>query len=162
MHHAARDLGAPGAEILGPGHRIVGAWSGAAAAYAFHLPAWQVGASAALAVVTAAGKCSPDADQSWLGFLGHRRHTYEVALAGAVCAAAWLLGAPWPVWALIVGWCSHLAADAVFGRPGYGRGPGVPVFGHYAGVGLKVGGWAERCAVLALVAAATVLPVALR
>ena len=142
--------------MLGPGHRIVGAWSGAAAAYAFHLPAWQVGASAALAVVTAAGKCSPDADQSWLGFLGHRRLTHEVALAGAVCAVAWLLGAPWPVWALIVGWCSHLAADAVFGRPGYGRGPGVPVFGHYVGVGLKVGGWLEHATSVALVGAALV------
>ena len=50
----------------------------------------------------------------------------------------------------------------MFGRAGYGRGKGVPVFGIYVGVGLKVGGWAECCAILALVAAATVLPLALR
>lgn len=139
---------------MAPGHRIVGAWCGYSAALAAGLPTWQCGASAALACLTAAGRFSPDADQSWLKVLGHRRLTHEVAVAGAVVAAAGLAGAPWGVWALVVGWCSHLVADFVFGKAGYGRGKGVPVFGVYVGLGLKVGGWAEHATSAALVGAA--------
>lgn len=148
--------------MMSTGHRIVGAWAGAGAACVAGLPPWAVGTSAALAVVTAAGKASPDADQSWLRFLGHRRLTHDVAVPLVAAAGLWLSAAPWPVWALLTGWCSHLGADFLFGKAGYGRGKGVPVFGIYVGVGLKVGGWLEHATSAALVGAALVVVLLVR
>jgi hypothetical protein len=147
-------------------HHLLGASAGLGLAAVSGWPAWQAGAAAGLAALTAGGPFSPDADayrwwrlaDRWLpdevlghgGPLGHRRlsHWWGVpALAGAVVLSAAAVHPGWPwwvAWALLGGWASHLLGDWLFGRasPYEGRGAGIPLapwWGH-SGVGLDVGG----------------------
>jgi len=84
-------------------------------------------AGALIAPVFAAGRWSPDADQTWLAHLGHRRSTHRpdttaVALT-VVSLAVWAPLAvvlPWGLHLLalapVTGWWSHLVGDSIFGR----------------------------------------------
>jgi hypothetical protein len=110
-------------------------------------PAWQAAASAVIATAAAAGWTSPDADQSWLSWApgGHRGLTHWWLLP-ALGAAAVLVFVPaagaWPLWALLLGWSSHLVGDFIFGD----RPPGIPMapWWAYAGLRLNSGGGVER------------------
>ncbi len=86
--------------------------------------------------VMAANKTSPDIDHAFSGrVLGHRRllHWWGLPVIALVYTSI-----PFSVfW----GWMSHIIADFIFGKAGYGRDKGVPMllwFAH-AGVGLKSG-----------------------
>lgn len=169
-----------GPHVNGRGHRAVGIACGLTLAATTHAPAWQWPITLAVAVATSAGPTSPDIDQTraWRradrltpdehlgagGPLQHRGVTHWwalPALAALLTLTACPPGARWVAWAALTGWTSHLLADAVFGRPGCGRGPGIPLLGWtgHVGVGLPVGGALEaavaRVAVPATVAALT-------
>jgi len=131
----------------GSTHRLLAASSSLAISTATGAPAWQAGGAALISTATAAGWTSPDADQSWLGWLpgGHRGLSHWWGLpAVAALATSNLAPAPvaWVAWALILGWTSHLVGDFVFGI----RPPGIPTMPWWAHVGLRFdsGGTLER------------------
>jgi len=154
--------------MMGTTHRLTGVCAGLAYAQVAHLGPLELFGSMVLAAGTAAGRTSPDLDQRWawrfvdgvlpdeaLGHGGPMRHRGLAHWWGLPLAAALTLPAlvrpelRWVVWALIVGWCSHLIGDFVFGKPSVmqARGPGIPVapwWGHL-GLGLDTGGRLERC-----------------
>jgi len=151
--------------MKGSTHRILGACAGVALGTSAGWTWPHVVAAGWLATVSAAGRTSPDVDQDWLwtrvdrlvpdewlgnnGPLQHRGIAHFWGLPLAAALAAWLLvpdGWRWLPWALIAGWASHLAGDFLFGRPGAGRGAGIPFspWWNHRGVGLAVGGWLER------------------
>lgn len=149
---------------MGQGHRAVGAGAGLTLAALTHVPAWQWPLIVAAAVATSSGPLSPDVDQSgwWRltdrivpdealgdgGPLQHRgiTHWWALPALGAVLVHVLAPGAGWVAYAALTGWASHLVGDFVFGREGCGRGPGIPLLGWRAhiGLGLPVGGWLER------------------
>ena len=84
------------------------------------------GAGVAVAPAFAAGPFSPDADVTWLSFLGHRKATHRPDTTALVLTlitlVAWLALAPQMpfgtdalIWAPVAGWWSHLAGDMIFG-----------------------------------------------
>jgi hypothetical protein len=125
----------------------------------------------ALAALTAAGRSSPDADQSrgwrefddavpdeWLGGGGPLQHRGIMHWWGLPATAQWALWplvqrmpaplhplAGLPLAALLIGWWSHLLGDFLFGRAGYGRAAGIPLgpWHWHIGLGLDVGGRLE-------------------
>ena len=148
-------------------HHLAGAAAGLGLAATLSWPLWQAGMAAAAGGSTAGGRWSPDADQyRWWrrtdrilpdellgnsGPLRHRGITHWWGIpALAAVAVLVLVPAPlrWPAWALITGWCSHLAGDFVFGAacPYEHRGPGIPLapWWRHRGMGLDSGGLVER------------------
>lgn len=124
------------------GHVRVGLAASAVTSVALGGPPlhWVVGAG--LAVATCQGPVSPDADQSWLRWVGpHRGPTHDVVWPVLV-AAVMTLGAPWWAWYLWAGWVSHLVADFLVGE----QPMGVPVCGVFrVGLGaLTPGTWLLR------------------
>ncbi len=150
---------------MGPTHRLAGAWAGALYGWQIGLPWWACAGTAAASTLTSAGALSPDVDQGkawrtmnrwlpdelfgWGGPLKHRGITHWPGLP--LAAAYGLHGAPlWPwlapfLWALVIGWASHLVLDFVWGRAFGHRGKGVPLLGWtgYVGLGLDAGGVSE-------------------
>jgi hypothetical protein len=144
------------------GHTLAGASASLAVASLAGWPLWQ---QVAAGGIGAAVGPLPDVDQrrwwrtldhllpdEWLGHGGPFRHrgiTHWWGLPAVAAPAVLLLPAgQWLAWAALGGWCSHLAADWVFGRacPQEGRGPGIPLapwWSHH-GLGGDVDGWGER------------------
>lgn len=93
---------------------------------------------------------SPDADleRGWLGHLGHRGPLHDLAWPVLALIPMALLHAPWIFMGPVLGWLSHLLADAVFGKAHGDRRPaGVPLFGRYvslSGGRLASDGWTSR------------------
>lgn len=149
----------------GPDHRMAAAATWVAVSIATWGPTWQTLAGIPIAVLFSAGRTSPDIDNTrgwktldrwipdeWLGAggpLGHRRLMHWWGIPAAAAALTWLLmPAPlaWAAYAGIIGWASHLAFDAIFGKAGYGTPRGIPVgpwFWHI-GAGLKSDGRAQH------------------
>lgn len=137
--------------MMGPQHRLLGAFAGAGVASAAGLPWSMVALTGIVATTTAHGAASPDMDQTgtWRALTRwapaalrkHRGLTHWWALPAA---AWWAVGhhlpaaAHWPAYALLIGWASHLLGDALFGR--IELWPGGPDFG----LGLDTDGWLER------------------
>jgi LexA-binding, inner membrane-associated putative hydrolase len=131
----------------GSTHRLFGASASLAVSTMIGAPAWQTAASAVIATASAAGWTSPDADQSWLRWSpgGHRGLTHWWGLPAALALATLAFVPPeaaWAVWALLLGWSSHLVGDFIFGE----RPPGIPMapWWAYAGLRLDSGGLIER------------------
>lgn len=151
--------------MKGTTHRLLGACSGVTlgTAAGWHWP--QIVAAGWLATLTAGGRLSPDVDQHWgwtlvdrlvpdewlgnNGPLQHRglAHWWGLPLVGFTATwsmppTAWV----WVLHALLTGWTSHLVGDYLFGRPGAGRGAGIPFapWWSHRGLGLAVGGVLER------------------
>lgn len=131
----------------GSTHRLFAASTSLAISTGYGQPAWQTGAAAVIATASAAGWTSPDADQSWLAWVpgGHRGLTHWWGLPAAAALATLLFVPPeaaWAVWALLVGWTSHLVGDFLFGE----RPPGIPLapWWAYSGIRLDSGGGIER------------------
>ncbi len=142
----------------GSTHRLFAAstavltWTAAAA------PGWQTLAATVIATASSAGWTSPDSDQSWLSWVpgGHRGLTHWWGIPAAVAAATLTFVPPsgaWAIWALLLGWTSHLLGDFIFGE----RPPGIPLapWWHHVGLHLDSGGWIERRVVAPLLPAAT-------
>ncbi len=131
----------------GSTHRLFAASVSLAVSAGSGIPMWQGVASALIATATSAGWTSPDADQTWLRRMpgGHRGLLHWWGLP-ALLAVATLLYIPpdtaWAIWALLLGWSSHLVGDFIFGE----RPPGIPMapWWQYAGLGLNSGGVTER------------------
>ncbi len=117
-------------------HRVFAAGSWLLLSAATHRSGHDALAGLVGSQLMASGKTSPDLDHAFEGeILGHRRLLHWWG---------------WPVLALAFtplpfsvfwGWFSHIVADFIFGKAGYGRDKGVPMllwFGH-AGLGLKSG-----------------------
>ena len=140
--------------MLGPTHRLTGAVAGAGWAVYTDQPTLSVALAALVATASSAGWGSPDVDQSgpfvWAGralgpagrLVAHRRgitHWWALPLAAWMWAVPGLPGeVAWSATALLLGWMSHLAGDAVFGRV-----PIAPGWGPMVGLGLRTGGWVE-------------------
>lgn len=147
--------------MLGTGHRVV-ASSGWVALTAFTgMPAWQTAAGVIPAVAFSAGITSPDVDNTRLwkklvaatntgDVLGHRRLMHWWGLPAVAAGWAQSVGVPFLIWAAIFGWASHVAADCLVGRRGYGTPEGVPLLPWWChvGAGLKCGGIGERLLVI--------------
>jgi len=149
----------------GTTHRLLGASSGVALGTVAGWGWPQIVAAGWLATLTASGPTSPDLDQhrlwhlldrllpdEWLGRNGplqHRGLAHWWGLPASAGALAWS-SLPnryvWLAYALLAGWASHLVGDWFFGRPGQGRGPGIPFapWWNHRGLGLAVGGILER------------------
>lgn len=145
-------------------HRLAGAWTGALYGWHTGLPMWACAATAGAATLTSAGVLSPDVDQfkawrrvdrwtpdelfGWGGPMKHRGLTHWPGWP--VLAIHLLQGQPSSmlsvaVWALVLGWASHLLLDFIWGRAFGDRGCGVPLLGWtgYVGLGLDAGGKSE-------------------
>lgn len=157
--------------MKGMTHRLLGACSGVALGTAAGWQWPQIVAAGWLATLTAGGRTSPDIDQhglwglvdrilpdEWLGNNGplqHRGIAHWWGLPVGAFAASWsMLPADWAwvVYALLAGWTSHLGGDYLFGRPGAGRGAGIPFapWWNHRGIGLAVDGVLERVVTWAL------------
>lgn len=129
------------------------------------------------AIATSYGPTSPDADNTptakridaaipdeILGGCGPLHHRALLHWWG-LPALAYLIVDPVPGWprlilmAAIIGWTSHILADFVFGKAGFGTRRGIPIlpWGWHVGLGLKVGGPAEKATVQVLRAAAGIM-----
>lgn len=91
----------------------------------------------------------PDERLGYGGPLKHRGIShwwFWPALAAYLAYGADMGDVGWVVWALILGWSSHLAGDFLFGR---GRDAGIPIgpWFWYVGLGLKSGGFVEHALV---------------
>lgn len=147
---------------MGNSHRVTAAASWVTASTVAGMPLWQAAAGVVPAVAFSAGITSPDIDNTrtfrrlvdWTNthdVLGHRRLMHWWGLPAAVAGYAQSSGAPWVVWAAILGWASHVVADCLVGRRGYGTPEGVPLapWWFHVGAGLKCGGIGERVLVVA-------------
>lgn len=156
---------------MGPGHRALGATSAAGALVVAAPRGVVAGALVVLAaVVTSGGALSPDVDQTraWrritggTGACAHRRVTHWWAWPALLFALSGRLDDAQLsalAFGVAVGWGSHLAGDAAFGRGSPWRPAGIPLLpsrGH-VGLGLPVGGRLEHWVTRALVAASWVL-----
>jgi hypothetical protein len=137
--------------MMGPSHRVAGALAGAGWATWQGQPLSVVAMTALVATATSNGPASPDGDQTQLWRTATRltpawvrRHRGILHWWG-IPAAAWFAVSTldplvqWAAYALIVGWASHLAGDAIFGK--------VPIdpFGRIkVGLGLDTGGILEN------------------
>ena len=143
------------------GHRAVAAvsWLGVAPLLGVDRPLTLAGVG--MAVAFSEGVTSPDIDNTWAAkkvdaLVPGRdpsRHR-ELAHWWLIPVLAWLViwrhvddpQAQVLLWAGVVGWASHLAADAVFGQAGYGTRAGIPVvplLPWRLALGEKVGGGLE-------------------
>lgn len=139
--------------MMGPTHRLFGAACGAGVSLWAGQSETMVLMAGLVASATSHGWSSPDVDQSrpWVAvrralpgsgrWMNHRTgitHWWGLALAAWLCIELLLPSeALWPARALLVGWCSHLVGDAIFGR--------IPVWpgGPMVGVGLRTDGFLE-------------------
>jgi hypothetical protein len=132
----------------GSTHRLFAASTSLALSTSTAIPAWQGAAAALIATATSAGWTSPDADQTWLRRWmpgGHRGLLHWWGLPALLALATLMFLPPetnWAVWALLLGWSSHLVGDFIFGE----RPPGIPMapWWSYAGLGFNSGGALER------------------
>lgn len=118
-------------------------------------PVTTVAVGALVATAASAGWSSPDMDQTkpfiWVGrvlgpagkLVSHRR---GVTHWWAIPVIMWWLGLPtlhpearWAATALLIGWASHIAGDAIFGRI-----PVTPGWGPMIGARLKTSGVLEE------------------
>jgi hypothetical protein len=118
--------------------------------------------TAASTVVAVLASWGPDVDQlsPWraidkplpdekLGHGGPMKHRgishwwFWPALAAYVAHGSDMGDAGWVIWALILGWGSHLLGDFIFGQ---GRDAGIPImpWWMHVGLGFKSGGFVER------------------
>jgi hypothetical protein len=151
--------------VKGSTHRLLGACGGVMLGAAAGWPWPQVVAAGWLATLTAGGRTSPDVDQAWAwtfvdrivpdewlgnnGPMQHRGIAHWWGLPASAALVAWsaVPGAyAWIPYAMLAGWTSHLVGDSVFGRPGCGRGAGIPFapWWNHRGLGLAVDGVLER------------------
>jgi membrane-bound metal-dependent hydrolase YbcI (DUF457 family) len=156
--------------MMGPGHALTGLSAGIAYVAATNPPAWQAPIVIGVTALTAGGPLSPDVDHTpaWRildrllpdellgdgGPLQHRGISHWWAVPAASGLALWWFAPAW-AWlaaSVVLGWTTHLAGDALFGRacPGV-RGPGIPLFGWtgHLGLGLDVDGALEHAVVWA-------------
>ena len=135
-----------GGAVDGSTHRLAAASASLSVSAAVGAPVWQAACAALIATATSSGWTSPDADQSWLAWVpgGHRGLTHWWGLPALAVVPALLVPpqTAWAVWALLIGWSSHLVGDFVFGRRPRGV-PMAPWWGH-AGLGLDSGGGVEK------------------
>jgi hypothetical protein len=131
----------------GTTHRLFAASVSLAVSTAGNTPTWQGTAAAVISTASSAGWTSPDADQSWLDWVpgGHRGLTHWWGIPAMLAVATVVFVPPeaaWAVWALLLGWSSHLVGDFIFGE----RPKGIPMspWWAYAGLGLNSGGLVER------------------
>ena len=131
----------------GSTHRLFAASASLAVSTSAGSPAWQGAAAALIATATSAGWTSPDADQSWLSWApgGHRGFTHWWGLPALLAVGTMVFIPPeaaWALWALLLGWGSHLVGDFIFGE----RPAGIPMapWWAYAGLGFNSGGVIER------------------
>jgi hypothetical protein len=137
--------------MLGPTHRLAGALAGAGYATLTGQRPSVVAMTALVATATSNGPASPDGDQtdtwraatralpSWAR--RHRGITHWWGIPALAWAAVPQLDplVQWAAYALIVGWASHIAGDAIFGRI-----PIDPTGRWQAGLGLDTGGILEN------------------
>lgn len=140
--------------MMGPTHRVFGALCGAAVATYQGETFTMIAMTSLVATATAHGWSSPDVDQTepWetvravlprpaAKLMNHRALTHWIG----VPALAWLgFGqlppeAHMPAFALLIGWCSHLLGDFIFGVI-----PLLPWGSPKVGVGFKTGGFVEK------------------
>ena len=110
-------------------------------------------ASGVIATATAHGKGSPDMDQSplWVKVrqalpdscdqvMNHREltHWWGLPVLAAALIPTLAPSTQWPMWALLVGWVSHLLGDLLFGEL-----PVWPGGKQHVGLGLDTGGFLE-------------------
>lgn len=131
----------------GSTHRLFAASVSLAVSTSAGSPLWQGAAAAVIATASSAGWTSPDADQSWLRWApgGHRGFTHWWGLPALLAVGTLVFIPPeaaWAVWALLLGWGSHLVGDFIFGE----RPAGIPMapWWAYAGLGFNSGGALER------------------
>lgn len=157
--------------MKGATHRLLGACGGVALGMAAGWEWPQIVASGWIATLTSGGFTSPDIDQhwawtrldkllpdEWLGNNGPMQHRGLAHWWGLPLTAAWLAWSllpphiVWVAFAMLAGWTSHLVGDYLFGRPGAGRGAGIPFapWWNHRGIGLRVGGKLERWVALLL------------
>jgi hypothetical protein len=148
--------------MMGTSHRVVAAGAWLVTATEVGLPTWQVAAGVVPAVAFSAGPTSCDVDNTktwkrldrwlpdeWLGEGGplqHRGFLHWWGLPVAVALVLYLTDGPWYAWAAVLGWGSHLAADGLCGKAGFGTGRGIP-FGPWwwhVGAGFRCGGLVEK------------------
>lgn len=164
-------------------HRAFAAVAVLSLGHATHYPTAAVITATAAALVTAGGVLSPDVDQfkAWRaadallpdeeigGPLGHRQLTHWWGIPAAATFLAWPAVSVAPLWVQVLavgallGWCSHLAGDFLFGAGGYGRGKGIPLapWGWHVGLGVPNDSWVARTFGVLLVPAALWLAVSL-
>lgn len=142
--------------MLARSHRLFAATAYAGYGVATHQTLVQVGLGALIATATSAGWSSPDLDQSQpvtllgraLGPAGRLvSHRIGVTHWWVLPVAAWKWWLPsldpslaWAVTALLLGWASHIVADAPFGKVPLL----VPGWGPMVGFNLKTGGKIEE------------------
>lgn len=133
--------------MMGATHREWGAVTGALTSAAFGNDPLNVAVCFGMGYAFA---CVPDhiENKPLSPFRKHRgmSHSWELN-------ALWLLVAWWlppildyPFWGFGLAFLSHLTGDWLFGKAGYGRGAGIPMFlgTKHKGLGrLKVNGWSE-------------------
>jgi membrane-bound metal-dependent hydrolase YbcI (DUF457 family) len=138
------------------GHRLLGGTCGLALAAVAALPPVEACAVAAVAALVAPW---PDVDQRrwwrpltrWKAF-HHRRLTHWWGLPALATLLFFVVTGPlaWLLGAFLIGWCSHLLGDWIFGKRGPAitgwRGAGIPLapWWGYHGLGLRCGGTAEK------------------
>ncbi len=106
--------------MMGPTHYLLGAYAGTAVGLASGWPLWQTVTSGMIATATAHGHLSPDADQSWLRWVGRHRGITHWWMWPLLIAGFGLDVGPagWPLLAVAAGIASHIVGDFFYGSPG--------------------------------------------
>jgi hypothetical protein len=146
--------------VLGAGHQLVAAnITVGLASVGLVRPAEAVGLTIG-ALITAAGPFSPDADNRppLAGVMRHRGALHWWGWPAGVALVLAAAGAPVLAYGPVIGWWSHVVADALVGAGGYSIPKGVPLWPWgrtRIGTGLKVTGrwWGHSLAELTLTVA---------
>lgn len=123
--------------MMTPTHRVWGAWHGVALGMILNQPLPVSLGWAGLGYLFAN---LPDTLEKPL-HLKHRTLTHypEFPLALMWATSVYLAGFEWILaMGMLNTWFSHTTGDFIFGKAGYGRGPGVPTVVGYLGLGFKV------------------------
>lgn len=152
--------------MLSSTHRLTGTAAGLTLATVLQAGPGYAAMMAGIATLTAAGVTSPDIDQrgGWrlvdrllpdelAGHAGPLRHRGVTHWWGLPVIVGYLVRPTvpqqwrWLTAAALIGWCSHLVGDFVFGKANtrQGRGPGIPLapWWWHIGIGLDTGGTLE-------------------
>jgi hypothetical protein len=154
----------------GTAHRFFAVAVQVASGTSLNEPWWQVVAGIPFAVAFSAGPTSPDLDDTrtwkkldrwipdeWLGDGGPMQHRGLLHWWGLPAVVGLLISLfaaetpiTWAAWAVVVGWASHIVADAVFGQRGYGTQRGVPLLPWWShiGCGFKSNGYVQHLVIL--------------